>query len=159
MKRRQGNMVGTAIIIVAVFTGGVTSSHAEETSLKPLKPQPILESALAGVNAAVAVQSGSNAGEISSKRTMGLVKIIGGSVLALMGVGNMVGGGWVATQEGGGGIGATAMVLGAGLGGGGAWLIYDGVKDRSEAAEMEANSSLNFAPTRGGGAVTFSRGW
>ena len=49
-------------------------------------------------------------------------------------------------------------MLGAGLGGGGAWLIYDGMKDRSEAAEMEASSSLNFAPTRGGGAVTFSRG-
>ena len=156
MRKRQGNRVGRAIIIVAVFTGGVTSSYAEETSLRP---QPILEAALAGVNAAVVSQSGSNAGEIDRKRTMGLVKIIGGSVLALMGVGNMVGGGWVATQEGGGGVGATAMVLGAGLGGGGAWLIYDGMNDRSEAAEMEANSSLNFAPLRGGGGVTFSRGW
>ena len=50
------------------------------------------------------------------------------------------------------------MVFGAGFGGGGAWLIYDGVRDQSEAAETEANSSLNFAPTRGGSAVTLSRG-
>ncbi|MCY4510019.1 MAG: hypothetical protein OXG35_24120 [Acidobacteria bacterium] len=50
MKNDRGNKVGRAIIIVAVFTGGVTSSYAEETSLRP---RPILESALAGVNAAV----------------------------------------------------------------------------------------------------------
>ena len=72
--------------------------YAEETALKP---QPILDSALARVNAAVALQSGSNAGEIDSKRTIGLVKIIAGSVVAIIGVGNMVGGGIVATTDGG----------------------------------------------------------
>ena len=124
-----------------------------------LKPQSILNSAISAVNAAVAIQSGSNAREIESKRTMGLVKIIIGSICAIGGVSYMAAGGQVATIDGGGGIGATAMVIGAGLGGGGAWLIYDGVQDRGEAAEMSAASSLNFAPTRGGGAVIFSRGW
>ena len=85
------------ITIIAILTAAATS-YAEETALKP---QPILDSALARVNAAVALQSGSNAGEIDSKRTIGLVKIIAGSVVAIIGVGNMVGGGIVATTDGG----------------------------------------------------------
>ena len=149
------NAVGAAITIVAMLTGAVPS-HAEGTSLRP---QTILDSALARVNAAAVVQAGPNAREIESKRTIGLVKIIIGSICAVSGVSWLAAGGSAATIDGARGYAASTLIIGAGLGGGGAWLIYDGVQDRADAAQLEGSASLNFAPTTGGGLVTFSRGW
>lgn len=151
MRSTVAQLVALAVLIAA------STGYAEEGPA--LSPQPILDRALA-LSAEMAVaQSGSNAREIESKRTMGLVKIIIGSVCAIGGVSYLAAGGQVATIDGGGRVGATAMVIGAGLGGAGAWLIYDGVQDRAEAAELESSASLSFTPLRGGGGVFLSRGW
>lgn len=149
------NTALAAITVVTVLTGTLPS-HAEEP---PLSRPPILDSALARVNAAVVVQAGSSAREIESKRTMGLVKIIIGSISAVSGIGWLAAGGSAATVDGLGGYAASTVIIGAGLGGGGAWLIYDGVQDRADAAQMEGSASLGFVPATGGGLVTFSRGW
>ena len=123
--------------------------------------EPILATALEAARNLGAQQSPADAAEISSKRTMGLVKIVIGSLVAVTGVSYLALGGTAATElDDGGGFAAKAVIMGGALGGGGAWLIYSGVQDRADAAAMAAGApSLNFAPVRGGVSVNFSRAW
>ncbi len=132
-------MRSTVCQVVVVTVLVVVASDAYAEGSPALQPQPILDQALALSAEMALAQSGSNAREIESKRTMGLVKIIIGGLCAVSGIS------WLTTGE------AKYMVVGAGLGGGGAWLIYDGVQDRADAAELEASGSLNFAPMLAGG--------
>ena len=149
-----------ASLVVSAMAMCALPAYGQSISLADIQPAgAVLDSALNAVSMTAALQSQSSAREIESKRTMGLVKIIIGSVCAIGGVSYLAAGGTVATVDGGGRIGTAAMVIGGGLAAGGGYLIYNGVQDRAEAAEMSASSSVNFAAMRGGGAVTFSRGW
>ena len=116
----------------------------------------------AGTEATAALQpTPEEAAEISSKRTMGMVKLVVGGILAVSGVSWMAAGATTVTWAGERKYAAVPLAIGGGMGAGGIWLIFSGVRDRAEAARIEAaaRQSIGFAPVRGGGAVSFQRVW